>query len=709
MIVAAGRAVVTTALWAALLALAALWPARLAGALDGAPLDSIAEVVLIGAVLPLSICLAPAVLKRRWPRAAIVALIVWKAFMAATLVQDGWCLRFTSPVAIFLDDLRVPHSWDVRADWRNNPPRCSAVMTRAYPTQNEFPAWFYNLPPGNFQFPSQPQDQPPFVTPAVNLDGFLTVQREGVLAMASGEGVHIETAIDGRTITPGDLKTGVRVGPGAHRVVMAGTLSGANWSLMPTWNGDDLFARNIATVEAPGSLDGWVRPWSRYITPLLLLSIIALAVTEIAARASQPLAILWTVGASTALALIGIFAPVITVRTAPLLLAAVVSLPLRRHLRNAWGALLLVGVPFFALVTAFHARDAGVFTWYSVGDDFWMYQRYAYRIFMQGYWLEGGQPTFWFQPLYRWIAGALHMMFGDSSVGEVLWDAACILASTMLAFVVTRATAGFRWAVAAMVVVLVVLMLGPLWYLVGRGLAELSSMGLISAGALFALRGRTGSWRFILLAGLSATLAFYTRLNNLPMVMAVIAFAWPLRQQARDLWTPRRLLRRVSYRVVFGVAGVIAIGLLLFAARTWYYTGVFSLLYGTQASARSVWQTTDEGITPLQNVTGSFLMVLTMTDPPRFDPRGLPIMLGLVSAILAVARIRPLDRLPLGAVLLCLAGFVGSVVARGSAYPGRFSAHVIPVACALTVSGMALLVGAARDRSASAPTTPRAS
>jgi hypothetical protein len=683
---------VTTALWAAVLALAALWPSRLSGALDGAPLDSIAEVVLIGVVLPFTIWLAPGVLRLRLTRLAIVALLAWKAFTTATLVQDGWCLRFTSPVAIFVDDLRVPHAWDVRADWRSNPPRCSAVMTRGYHALNEFPAWFYNLPPDNFKEPSHLTEQPPFVMPAIHLDGGLSVAREGNLAIAPGDGVAIQTTIDGRLLDGSELRDGVRVGPGNHRVEIDGTLSGANWSLVPTWNGSDLFAENMTTVVMPGPFDGWLRPWGRYVTPLLLLLVVAVAVAEIASRTRQALAIIWTVSAASVLAIVGALAPVPAVRTAPLFLAVVVALPLRRHLRNAWGAILLVGVPFMALVTAFHARDAGVFTWYSVGDDFWMYQRYAYRIYMQGYWLEGGQPTFWFQPLYRWIAGALHMIFGDSSIGEALWDGACILAGALLTFAITRAVAGFRWAISAMIVVLVVLMLGPIWYLIGRGLAELSSMGLLAAAALLALQGRGGSWRLIAMSGICATLAFYTRLNNLPMMLAMVAFAWPLRQQAGDLWSPSRLLRPMSARVLFGVAIAIAIGLLLFAARTWHYTGVFSLLYGTQAAARSVWQTTDEGITPLQNLVGSFLMVVTMADPPRLDPRGIPIALGLLSAILAVARIRPFDRLPLNAVLLCIAGFVGALVARGSAYPGRFSAHVIPVATALAVSAIALLV-----------------
>ena len=47
-----------------------------------------------------------------------------------------------------------------------------------------------------------------------------------------------------------------------------------------------------------------------------------------------------------------------------------------------------------------------------------MYQRFAYRIVMQGYWLEGGSTVFYFQAFYRWIVGLLHVVFGDSSVGE---------------------------------------------------------------------------------------------------------------------------------------------------------------------------------------------------------------------------------------------------------------------------------------------------
>ena len=253
---------------------------------------------------------------------------------------------------------------------------------------------------------------------------------------------------------------------------------------------------------------------------------------------------------------------------------------------------------------------------------------------------------------------------------------------------------------------LAVLTLGPPWYLLGRGLSEISSMGFVYAGALFAMRGRHGSWPHILLAGTMALLAFFTRLNNLPMALGVAMFAWPLRQPIADLFRPQRLLARVSLTTLAGVVSVVVFGLALFAARTWYYTGELNMLSGTQAGALRAWQTTTEGLTPVENVVGSVLMVLTMNDPPRLDIRAMPLMLGVVSALFAVAGVRPFNRLPFARVGLFLAGMAGAFVARGSAYPGRFSVHLIPTAVALTVCACAFLISRPPRSLPPAPRSP---
>ena len=74
-----------------LLLAAAWWPARITGVFDGAPFDTGADAVVLGLLLPLLLWLFPAAFRARRAHVVIVALLAWKAFGSAVLVQDGWC------------------------------------------------------------------------------------------------------------------------------------------------------------------------------------------------------------------------------------------------------------------------------------------------------------------------------------------------------------------------------------------------------------------------------------------------------------------------------------------------------------------------------------------------------------------------------------------------------------------------------------------
>jgi hypothetical protein len=690
-----------TAFWAVLAAVAALWPARLAGPLDGIPLDNPLEAALLGVVFFFLIVLEPRVLRRPVLRGLVIALLLWKAGTGVTLAQDGWCMQFTTPQPLYRNMGLVPHAWDARADWRSPDPQCSAVMARAYPSIDRFPVWFYNLPPAILEEPATESDRPPLVTLKFALSGFLQAARPGVLRVLAGEDVRAAGYVDGVEVSRDALMAGVPVAAGSHYVSIEGDLRGSRWSLVPTWNGDDLWQGSIATMSSASTADRWIRPWGRYVSAIAVACLIGLSLLMVVQRARSTRALAFSAVASGLAAASAMPGRPAVMRLVPLLLVPVAAMNWPRRLQTRFGACLLIGVPFLALVIAIGAPQAGVVTWYTAGDDWWMFQRYAYRIFLQGYWLEGGQPTFWFQPLYRWIAGSLHMIFGDSSVGETFWDAACILTGSLFAFSTTRAVAGFRWAVAAAVTVLAVFTLGPGWYLMGRGLSEISSAGLIYGAALLALRGRHGYWPAIIASGVLATLGFYTRLNNLTIALAVALFALPVSTQSAELLDLPKIWRRASARVLFGVLGAIVLGLCLFSLRTWYYTGVFSLFHGTQATALTVWQATDDGQSTPHRVIGSVLMVLTMNDPPRFDVRAIPIIAGVLVSLLAVFQVRPFRKLPLNLVGFCLAGLSGALIARGTAYPGRFSVHLIPVTVALTMCALSqLLAGRRAGRSA---------
>ncbi|MGH9386328.1 MAG: hypothetical protein ACRD2N_18795 [Vicinamibacterales bacterium] len=682
----------TKVLWAGLAATAVLWPARLAGPLDGAPLDQPFEAVGIGVLLTWLAVSYSAILDRSSFRVLVVALLVWKAATAALLAQDGWCLRFESPLSLYRGDVRVPHSWDIRADWRSRVPQCSAVMTEGFWILERFPAWFYNLAPADVGRQPTPADRPPNVTLWFTLHGYLQADRSGILQIEAGEDVKAGLRIDDRDVSSEAASRGITLDPGLHRVSIQGDLVRSHWSLRPLWNGRDVWQGSVATMAPPSALDRWIRPWGRTVPPLIVGGLIVLGLLALVRRVRSPLALAYGASASLVTVLIVLSGQETLLRVAPVCLVSAAALPLARRLHNVLGLSLLVGLPMLAMISAIGAPQAGIFTWYSGGDDWWMFQRFSYRIFLQGYWLEGGQHTFWFQPLYRWIVGGLHLVFGDSSVGELFWDAAAALTCATYAFHITRVVAGFRWGLVAATTTLALFTLGPSWYLVGRGLSEFSSAGLICGAALFALRARHGSWPFAVMAGVLATLGFYTRLNNLPMAMAVAAFALPVRQTVGDLFEPSRWWPRASREVLLGVIGMIAVGMWLFTARTWYYTNRIDMFFGTTAALNSVWQASDGPLQAVQRVGSSVMMLLTMNDPPRFDVRALPVLGGFAIAVLAVARVKALARLPLNAVVFCLAGIVGALVARGTAYPGRFSIHLIPVTVTIAVSAASLVV-----------------
>jgi hypothetical protein len=324
-----------------------------------------------------------------------------------------------------------------------------------------------------------------------------------------------------------------------------------------------------------------------------------------------------------------------------------------------------------------------------------MFQRFASRFYLQGYWLQGGDPTFWFQPFYRWIAGALHMLFGDSSMGEFWWDAICVMVFALFAHLVTAAANGFRWGLAAAVLALTIAMQGPTWMFVGIGLSDIASAGFIYLAALIIaaarLRGEVSAG-VACAAGALACIGFYTRLNNLPMAAAVAAFSIPLTTKAGALWSPNVWAPQVSRTAVIGIASMIGLALLLFAARTYHYTGVFSILHGTTWRNHALWEAGPGAM------LSSLMMVLTFNDPPRFAWYALPLLIGAIVALAALLNVKHFRDVPLALVVFFAVACSGALAARGVAYAGRFSVHLLGAGCALTMCAIASASRQRQDR-----------
>jgi hypothetical protein len=135
-------------------------------------------------------------------------------------------------------------------------------------------------------------------------------------------------------------------------------------------------------------------------------------------------------------------------------------------------------------------------------------------------------------------------------------------------------------------------------------------------------------------------------------------------------------------------------GACAFALRTWYYTGHFSMFYGTTRTHNGTGLGLTLGSFASPAVWGaafeSLLMVITVQDPPRFDVRAIPVIAGVACAIAGLLGAPVVRRLPLGAIVFCLGAIAFGLVARGIAYPGRFSMQLIPIAIARSTATVAI-------------------
>lgn len=648
--------------WGVVALLAVVWPSRIIGPLDGAPLDTAAEVILVGVVFPIAWMLYPRVFNATTPRVLTGLLAAWKLATWLLLTQQGLCATFA--IATGLPDHQVlRRSWDFRTPVHEGLPQCSAVLARSLHAREEFPAWFVNLPLGD--------------------DHDLSTGTPRRVELTPGSDVRLHVV--GYVASDSNIR----------EVDQSVSLAASGWRYeMPYASG--LFGGERATIAPPTALDRLAgRLW--FVTPLLVITLIGGLVWRAFARLRLPVRETAALAALTAACAVsgGLGEPY--ARLGILLLPVALALRLPSRLQGPRGIVVVIGVPLLALLLGAHGAEIGRFTLYSAGDDWQTFQRFAARIYFEGFWLEGGEQTFWQQPLYRWIAGLLHVIFGDSSIGEVIWDGFGLIALASLGYVLVRRYAPERWALGAAIATLVTTLLGPNWYLVGRGLSEISGAMWLAIASFALLRAQHGHVRAAAVAGAFATLAIYTRLNHLILAMGLMVLLLPP-VSTRTWAVPVALLKSLSARAALLYGAMLGGGVLLFATRTWYYTGHFSLLYGTTRQFNSTGLGLDTITEPAvwARVLDSVLMVVTVSDPPRFDPRSVLVIAGVAVAVLALLRLPIVRDVPLAPAALCLVAISSAFIARGLAYPGRFSLHLIPLAVAVSVLFAARLTGQVR-------------
>ncbi len=665
---------------------AAWWPSRIAGLLDGIPFDNAPDALLLGLLLPLLLWLVPAAFLTRGSRVVLVALLAWKVFGAAAFVQDGWCTRVEPSRPYVVDQTGVPKAWDVRADWLAADPRCTAIATRPYLTDESFPVWFFNLPSATRDQPPQPEDLPPLAVTRLIMRAMVHNDAPGLLQVRTSPTVAAALVVNGVEADG----SGARLDAGSNQVTITATLTGINWMLAPLWNGADAFAVLPATIAPTSLIDRAFRPWGKWLPTMLVGWLIVVGLASLWRVMADWRLAMWVGGSIAAGAAVAAWMPARRWHYTMLALVAAVRLPVPESLRNVRGAFILLAPFWLSLHVVDTYLDIGFHRMQlpAPGNDWWQFQRYAYRIYMQGYWLEGGELTFHFRPLYRWIAGALHLLFGQSQTGENYWDAVGILVIALFAFEAVRQLRGFRWGLVAGALALTTYLSGPGHVFIGRGLSEISSAAFLYLAALCVLAARAPrSWPLLIAAGLFAVLGTWTRENNLPMALAVVLFACPLAAPASAMWRPRQWFARVWRPPLLAIPLALVIGLGLFALRTWYYTGAFAMGLGERVNRSSVWQPGMSWLDWLLSMLSSVMMVATTTDPPRYHNGAIPILAGAALSLMALLGAPYARRLPFVLVAWTISGFASALIVRSDAYSGRFSVHVVGATVAvLTVA-----------------------
>lgn len=673
--------------WPLVAVIALAWPARVLGPLDGWPLSGRAEALLIGLVLPTLLWFDRRPIDRVALRLCVVLLVAAK-LAAYAVAPQGLCARFSTAAPFSGETHTIPvvepngwlRSWDVRADWRADMPACTAILDRSYASTKEFPAWFVNLV--NAVRPTQTEV-------SMALSGFVTVGEEGTFSLPAADRTQLSGAIG--TVTVGSRQTpiAVRLSAGTHPIALSGTQQGDGWQLQPTWNGADAWANARFTRTAPGALDLLATPLSMAITLIAALLIGGWLVLSLAPWTIEAPLLAWSLGASVAMGMTATMQG--ANRFGALLLAAAVVIPVSTSRRNIRAAFLLVGVPWLAFFAVHAMPTIGLVTSYS-HDDWLAYQVAAYRIFMHGYWLEGGNLAFDYQPLYRWIAGAIHVVFGDSSAGEIFLDASALLVGALVAFALVKSVAGFKWATGAAAAVLATFAAGTTWHFIGRGLSEIAGAGFGFLAAFFLLRARLGRSRSLVAAGVMAGLMFYTRLNFLIAGASLVAFLLSTRTPTAVV-ALGQAVRRFRFKLGAIYAGVMALSVALFMTRTWWYTGRFSALYGTSLKNNDIGLRVDTIFDPgvWQRIRHSVASLVFMNEPPQFDPRAVFVVAGTAVVVLAALQVPALRRLPASLTLVTLGMCASAFFVHTHNYPGRMTIPLVPFACAAAVIGARLV------------------
>jgi hypothetical protein len=165
--------------------------------------------------------------------------------------------------------------------------------------------------------------------------------------------------------------------------------------------------------------------------------------------------------------------------------------------------------------TIFWWSDIARITFWTLSDDWTIYQYFSRLIVVDGQWLEAGEPVFMYQPLYRYFVAFFHWLFGPSAFAQRLSDSwftlgtAIILVHLAIRFGLSAFTAVFTSMIFLSVAV------GQFidFNLMGTGLGTYTQLFFVMAAGFF-LSQRPTNYNRVLIAGIFAIIGCWLHFDQ---------------------------------------------------------------------------------------------------------------------------------------------------------------------------------------------------
>ncbi len=321
-------------------------------------------------------------------------------------------------------------------------------------------------------------------------------------------------------------------------------------------------------------------------------------------------------------------------------------------------------------------------------DDWHTYQFLARKIFVDGDIFSLHEGIYKYMPLYRYVVGLWHTIFGQTTLGQDYWDVWCvILSAAMLGSIGMRLSLTPAYALGVVWLFVFNCFTDGFVWLMGRSLQEYTALLFMILALWIIMRRRPVTNRAALLAGLFAMASLWTRLDHIGVILGIALLSLePARGGVAQSW--KSIFARIveNYRwitlyIFWVVAAFLAVG-----TRNYLVGGIFCLDDPADLSQISC--------STIPCITHNMKILLSAADPGEISIVSVTLIFGTAMGLLALVW-RPawLCAYPVGLGVAIAGVFAPYFLFEPYGYAPRFSVHLLPLACLSVVTVLFYLSG----------------